>query len=962
VNLLAEQDCLLLERIAAANPDLVLVYDLVRDRNPFCSERVLQVLGYTSEQFQSLHVRRHDWLCHPDDLPALDRWLAGFAAAGADTVRELEYRVRHADGAYRWLHMRASAFDMSGERVSQIIATLRDVSPKRAELERLQLAEERQRLSLEAGEIGAWEVDLRSGALWRTPSHDRIFGYQPYPGEWTRHSFNSHVHPDDRERVTASFDEAASATYPWKFEFRILRADGVVRWVAVSSRTVCDASGRPLRMHGTITDITMQSLMEESLQRQTGILQMVLDAMSEGVMVCDASGDIILLNSSARQLLNLGGASLSLGDLSKSYEWYNDDGTALAFDERPLVRSLRGERLSDREVHIRCIPIGVDLTVNCSASPLRDAAGNIVGAVNVFRDVTASKRALQDLHNAEQHFKLLVEGTTDYAIFMLDKDGAIVSWNPGAQRILGYEEKEVIGRHVSVFSTPEDNKKGEPLRKLQQAVKEGRAEEDSWRVRKDGQRFWATGVIDALHDDNGNVRGFVKIMRDNTEKRLAEENTYYLANHDSLTGLANRTRFLERLHEALLNADRDGTQVAVLLLDLDRFKLINDTLGHHVGDMLLKKAAFRLQKCIRETDTVARLGGDEFVVILTRLKELDSVETLAAKIVREMSRPYHVNRQEVRSGASLGVAVYRKDGNDAGELLQKADLAMYRAKSAGRNSYRIFADNMLTEVQLRREQEDNLRHALEFGEFELSFQPQVDLDTMRLSGAEVLLRSRNRVLQTIPTSRIIALAEETGLIVPLGEWVLQNTCRQIKKWQTMGLPPFKVAVNFSPTHLLAPNFLETVQRTLDETGLDPSYLELEVTEGLLVAASEANSLVMNSLKQLGISISVDDFGTGFSALSYLKHFPVDVLKLDGSLVRNLPADRDDVAIVSAIIKLALDLKIKVVAEGVETVDQLSHLQSSHCNTAQGYFFSPPVRSEKFELLLQDSKWWGPVLH
>jgi diguanylate cyclase (GGDEF)-like protein/PAS domain S-box-containing protein len=566
------------------------------------------------------------------------------------------------------------------------------------------------------------------------------------------------------------------------------------------------------------------------------------------------------------------------------------------------------------------------------------------------------------LRNTEQHFKLLVEGTTDYAIFMLDKDGAIVTWNPGAQRILGYQEYEVIGRHVSIFYPPEEIKKGEPQYKLAQAVREGRAEEDNWRLRKDGQRFWSTGVIDALHDENGRIRGFVKIMRDNTEKRLAEENTYFLANHDSLTGLANRTRFLERLHEALLNADRDDTQVAVLLLDLDRFKLINDTMGHHVGDLLLKKAAFRLLKCTRETDTVARLGGDEFVVILTRLKELDSVEPLAAKIVREMSRTYHINRQQVRSGASLGVAVYRKDGNDAGELLQKADLAMYRAKSAGRNAYRIFAKDMLTEAQVRHEQAHSLRHALDHQEFELSFQPQVDLDTLRLCGAEVLLRSKNRVLQTIPTSRVIELAEETGLIVPIGEWVLRTTCRQIKKWQKMGLPEFKVAVNFSPTHLLAPNFLQTVERILSDTGLDPRYLQLEVTEGLLVAASEANNHIMNALKEIGVSISVDDFGTGFSALSYLKHFPVDVLKLDESLVRNLPRDHEDVAIVSAIIKLALDLDIKVIAEGVETVDQLSHLQTTHCSSAQGFFFSPPILTDKFEALLQDSKWWGPVLH
>jgi diguanylate cyclase (GGDEF)-like protein/PAS domain S-box-containing protein len=963
LNLTAEPDCLLLERIAAANPDLVIVYDLAADSLPYCSERAAEVLGYSPAQLQALHTRRAGWLCHPGDLQALDQWFAAFRATDGNAVRELTYRARHADGSWRWLHIRGSVFDSEAGGVTRIIASLRDVGAHRAEMEALRTSEARQRHSLAAGEIGAWELDLATGKIWRTLRHDQIFGYQDGTPEWNSDIFMGHVCPEDRERVSASYRDARTSLGPWKAEFRILRADGVVRWVAVQSCTTRDAAGNPARMHGTVADVTVQLKTRESLQQQTGILRMVLNAMSEGVVVCDRDGDIMLINKSARQMLNIGNDSLNVRQMSVSYDWYLPDGvTQYTYEQRPLVRALNGEKVTDFEGHIRSPERGVDLIVNSSSAPLRDGDGQVVGAVHVFRDVTAGKRALQDLRNAEQHFKLLVEGTTDYAIFMLDKDGMIVSWNPGAQRILGYQQTEALGRHISIFYTKEDVSKGEPQRILTQAVKEGRVEEDNWRVRRDGQRFWSTGVVDALHDDKGVVRGFVKIMRDNTERRLAEENTYHLANHDSLTGLANRTRFLERLHEALLYADRDDTQVAVLLLDLDRFKMINDTLGHHVGDMLLKKVAFRLLKCIRETDTVARLGGDEFVVILTHLKELDGLEPLAAKIVNEMSRPYYVNRQEVRSGASIGVAVYRRDGQDPGELLQKADLAMYRAKSAGRNNYRIFAKDMLTEVQIRREQEDSLRHALEYHEFELAFQPQVDLDTLRLSGAEVLLRSRNRVLQNMPTSSVIALAEETGLIVPLGEWVLQNACRQIKKWQKMGLPEFKVAVNFSPTHLLAPNFLQTVQSALSESGLDARYLELEVTESLLVAASEANNEIMNSLKQIGISISVDDFGTGFSALSYLKHFPVDVLKLDGSLVRNLPGDRDDVAIVSAIIKLALDLNIKVIAEGVETVAQMSHLQNTHCNTAQGFFFSPPIRTEKFEALLQDSKWWGPVLH
>lgn len=828
----------------------------------------------------------------------------------------------------------------------------------------LLLAEERQRRSMDAGEVGAWEIDFSTGHVWRSPIHDRIFGYaEPLP-EWTQATFFKHVLPEERERANSEFQKALKCTSSaHKAEFRIQDARGEEKWVEISSQVKLDENGRAERMFGTARDITAQLDLKHSLQRQADILQLILNSMSEGVLVCDAGGELILVNKSIEQMLKLNGSVPHVREMAKAYEWLTVDGNmSYLHEDRPLLRALKGEKVTDFEVMIRAPDRDVNIIVNCSSAPLRDEHEKIVGAVTVSRDVTASRNALHELRNAEQHFKLLVEGTTDYAIFMLDANGHIVSWNPGAQRILGYEEKDVLGKHVSIFYIPEDVSKGEPQRKLAQTIQEGRAEEDNWRVRKDGQRFWSTGVLDALHDENGAVRGFVEIMRDNTERRLAEENTYFLANHDHLTGLANRARFMERLHEALVNADRDDTQVAVLLLDLDRFKLINDTLGHHVGDLLLKKVAMRLTKSVRETDTVARLGGDEFVVILTRLKDVESVELLAGKIVQEMSRPYHLNRQEVRSGTSLGVAIYRRDGHDAGELLQKADLAMYRAKSSGRNRYRVFAPSMLTEMRIRSDQENSLRHALENHEFELSYQPQIDLNTLRISGAEVLLRTRNKVLESMPVSKVIEIAEDTGLIIPLGEWVLRATCRQMKKWQKMGLPEFRIAINFSPMHLMAPNFVETMQRILAETGLEARYLEIEVTEGLLVAASEANNEVMTALKELGVSISVDDFGTGYSALSYLKNFPVDVLKIDESLVRNLPADQDDVAIVSAIIKLALDLKISVVAEGVETTDQLAYLKTTDCNTAQGYLFSPAVRTEQFEALLQSREWATPMFH
>lgn len=824
------------ERIAMASPDIIFVYDHEKKRNVYCNERVTDMLGYSVEQFQSLAILEKGRYIHPDDQTQFDGWLHGRLNCSTNESDHIEHRIRHANGSWRWLRLRAAVF---------------------------------------------------------------------------RRGENSAV----------------------------------------------------LQIIGTGSDITEQVEVRESLQNQTAIMQLVLNSMTEGVMVCDKTGKIILINQSAQQLLKLNPPPTKLAQLSQPQPFSGDDYPSVAaWHQHPLKRALHGEIVSDCELGLFDRKRQLSLTLNHAAAPLQNAEGEIIGAVDVFRDVTESRRALFELQRAEQHFRLLVDGTTDYAIFMLNGEGFIVSWNPGAERILGYRKDEIIGRHLSIFFTPEDQEKGEPLRNMTLTRAEGRFEEDSWRVRKDGQRFWCTGVMGALHDEKGRVQGFVEIMRDNTERRLAEQNTFFHANHDGLTGLANRARFLERLHEALINADRDSTRVAVLLLDLDRFKAINDSLGHHTGDQLLKLVAQRLLKCVRETDTVARLGGDEFVIILTRLKSLPAAELLADSIVREISKPYQIDGHTVRSGASLGIAVYPQDAKESGELLQKADLAMYRAKATGRNHYRVFAPGMLTEVQLRQEQEEQLRHALQHGEFELAYQPQIDVQTMLLTGVEALLRCRNPQLLMLSPRQILELADDIDMGLALGEWVLKAACMQIRKWQSMNFPSFKVAVNFAPTQLLSLNFVETVRKVLTEAQLPAHFLELEVTEGALVAASDGNSKVMHALKELGVSISVDDFGTGVSTLSYLKNFPVDVLKLDASLIRNLPHDHEDVAIVSAIIKLALDLHIRVVAEGVETMEQLTFLRTTACHTMQGFLFSEAIRPDKFELLLQNRKREGQIFH
>jgi diguanylate cyclase (GGDEF)-like protein/PAS domain S-box-containing protein len=824
------------ERIAATSPDIIFIFDAPSDRIVYCNARISEVLGWTTEEFESRHIRSERHFIHPDDHPAFSAWLGEALDAQGDEVYQNQHRVRHADGGWRWLRVRVAAFQR-------------------------------------------------------------------------------------------------------------------------------DSDGAVTQLIGTATDITEQVAMQEALGRQTTILQLILNSMTEGVIVCDAEGELLLVNRSAERLFKLGTPLTRLSQIKAMHtsEHSLQSGTRV-WHQHPLSRSLAGETVVDYELSLYDRKRALSITLSHSAAPLRDTDGGIIGAVDVFRDVTETHRARQELQRAEEHFRLLVEGTTDYAIFMLDQNGGVVSWNPGAERILGFRKDEIIGRNFATFFTSEDQARGEPMRKLRQAMCDGRSEDDSWRVRKDGERFWCTGVLGALHDPTGKVKGFVEIMRDNTERRLAEQNVFYLANHDPLTGLANRARFLERLHEALLHADRDGSGCAALLLDLDRFKAINDTLGHHAGDLLLKQVAQRLLSCVRETDTVARLGGDEFVLILTRLKTLAAAELIAENIIRALSEPFEILEHRLRTGASIGIAMYPDDGNEPGELLQKADLAMYRAKSTGRNRYRVFSPGMLTEVLARQQQEEQLRAAIVQQQFELAFQPQIDLLTMQVVGAEALLRCENPLLQSLSARQLVALAEETGLASRLSEWVLEAACKQLSNWRERQMPELKVAVNVSSVQLMDPGFVDQVRDAIERHQLPAALLELELTEGGLVAASTAGSDVMESLKTIGVSLSIDDFGTGISTLSYLKHYPVDMLKVDASLVRNLPRDHEDAAIVSAIIKLAGDLRIKVIAEGVETFEQLNFLRSTSCHHVQGFLFSEALRSDKFEQLLQHRKQQGQFFH
>lgn len=454
-----------------------------------------------------------------------------------------------------------------------------------------------------------------------------------------------------------------------------------------------------------------------------------------------------------------------------------------------------------------------------------------------------------------------------------------------------------------------------------------------------------------------NVVKQLKIELDDLRRQVADmvkekqETNIYQSINDPLTGLPNRILFKDRLNLALAQARRNSQILAVILLGIDRFKVINDSLGHTVGDRLLQQVSIRLSALMRKSDTVARLGGDEFAVIAMDIGKDENAARVSQKIMETFSQPFIIGGHELYVTLSIGVATFPNDGEEAETLIINADTAMYRAKEQGRNTYRLYTPEMNAKALQRLELENSLRRAVDRGEIEVFYQPKVNIKTGVIGGSEALVRWRHRERGLVSPAEFIPLAEETGLIIPIGEWVLRTACGQNRKWMDAGYPPLRVAVNISARQFQQKNLVERVDRILRETGLDPRRLELEITESVAMQDAEFTIKMLREFKERGITISLDDFGTGYSSLNYLKRFPLNNLKIDQSFIKNITTDTDDEAIASAVIVLAQNLKLEVVAEGVETQEQLDILRERQCNEMQGYLFGRPVPAGEFEKLL-----------
>jgi diguanylate cyclase (GGDEF)-like protein/PAS domain S-box-containing protein len=585
--------------------------------------------------------------------------------------------------------------------------------------------------------------------------------------------------------------------------------------------------------------------------------------------------------------------------------------------------------------------------------PVTSSSGSrLLGAVAVDiserwrREVTLTRMAA------------LMESSHD-AVIGTSVDGRVVSWNPGAAEIFGYSAAEMMGRPVSILEAPE---RGSETRDVEEKLRAGESAVrfDTLRVKKDGSTVDVAVSMSPVRDTSGNLVGFASIARDIGHLKRTEELIIYQAFHDPLTGLANRSLLMERLNLCLGKARRSNKLLALLYLDLDLFKSVNDGIGYVSSDAVLQEIAQRLTACVRDADTVARVGGDEFVVLLPEIVHAEDAAIVAHKLLESVAEPFSAGGRGISLTTSIGVSIFPDDGDDAETLLRSADNAMYRAKQRGRNNYQVSAPELSEEAIKRLDVQAGLRTALERQQLVLHYQPVLSLTTGRIVELEALVRWRHPEKGLIMPGAFIDVAEKAGLMVPLGHWVLGQASSQLKRWQEQGFNDLRVAINLSPSQFHERNLVSSVERALSDSSLKPEALEIEITEGVAMEDAEVTVANLMALRDLKVGISIDDFGTGYSSLSYLKKFPVTTLKIDQSFVSDVVTNSADRGIVRAVVAMAHGLSLNVIAEGVETKEQFAYLRDSGCDAMQGYWFSRPLPVEQVDALLaEEAERWRP---
>jgi diguanylate cyclase (GGDEF)-like protein/PAS domain S-box-containing protein len=914
--------------LVASVPDAVWKVDREGSLT-FMSPQWENILGYSmAELYQQ---RASIWInsIHIDDRQRVKQALEALFDDGRPY--DVEFRAQRKNGEWFWAHDRAVAtHDQNGIRVAT--GLLSDITErKKAEESLLRLA------SIVEFSEDAIIGKTTEGVItsWNRAA-EKMYGYTKT--EVLGRNLSFLVTPERREEIRALIERVRAGHSVECFETQRLTKEGSVLDVSLSVSPIRDASGQVTGSSAIARDLTPRKRDAEQLRLQAASLE----AAANAIVITDYEGKIVWVNR----------AFTAMTGYSKE-EVLGKDPRLLKSEEQPesyyaeLWSTISSGKIWHSEL-VNRRKDGTTYTEEMTITPIAQNVGqaNWSHFIAIKQDITERKRAEEELYRAHQMLQTVLN-TIPQRVFWKDLNCTYVGCNRAFATDAGLNNPaEIIGKSdfELAWSGTADRYRADDKRIMEQGSTKLNFDEPQSRA--DGSLLWLRTSKLPLWDREGKVIGVIGTYEDITERKVAEDRVKFLAFYDALTELPNRALLQDRLSKALANARRQKDRVALLFLDLDRFKDTNDSLGHSLGDLLLQNVAERLKRCAREQDTVARLGGDEFLIVLTNVKEIADASVAAERFMQAMTAEFVVQGHSLSINCSVGISMFPEHGTDGEILIKNADAAMYSAKESGRNNFRFFTEDMNAQGVERLTLGNGLRLALDKKELFLVYQPQVDIVSGKIIGLEALLRWQHPTLGLVPPDKFIRIAENCGLIVPIGEWVVRTACRQARKWQDEGLPAVSIAINVSAVQFRQEDFCELIRRVLHETGLAPQYLELELTEGLLLANADVTFSVLQELKAMGLTLAIDDFGTGYSNFNYLRQFRVSKLKIDRSFIRDVAVNPDDAAITTAIISMAKSLNLKVIAEGVEDEAQMSFLRAHQCDEIQGYYFSKPLAVDK----------------
>jgi diguanylate cyclase (GGDEF)-like protein/PAS domain S-box-containing protein len=856
------------------------------------------------------------------------------------------FRHRIANGDIRDVEVHSGPIEAGGRTL--LYSIIHDITERKRAEEALLLSEQKYRNIVDYASVGIYRSTPNGTILMANPTLARILGYDSIE-ELQQRNLATDVYITERERQIA-LQRFAENGYAIEEELLWRRKDGTPIWVQLNAHAFDLQEGAEV-FEGFVFDITERKRADQQIAAANAQRKAVLDAATRvSIIATDPRGVVTIFNAGAERMLGYPASdvigSRNITELHLDTELVQHARRlALEIGEKVsgfdvLVHRATREGLEERE-WTYITENGEPVTVLLSVTALHDEHGSLTGYLHVATDITERKHAEETLRQQSAAMTASMDG-----IGILDNRLDFTYVNDALAKLFGYPNpQEIIGRSIcDLYEPPEQVRFITSIVPLVQ--QRGRWRGEASGLRHDGSLFPQEISLTAIEGG-----GMVAVVRDITERTYAEEQIKHLAYHDALTTLPNRLLFKDRVTVAISHAQRHDSRVAVLFLDLDRFKVINDSLGHNIGDQLLQAVAARVQSCVRDSDTVARLGGDEFTLLLPELTYAEDAALVAQKILEAVRYPFHIEGREFYITTSIGISVFPEDGPDAETLIKSADTAMYQAKEQGRDNYQLFNALVNAKALQRIALEHGLRRSLSHHEMAVHYQPIFDFRSGRMTGMEALLRWTDPELGAIPPATFIPLAEAIGVMIPIGTWALRVACAQAKEWHDAGFDTLSLAVNLSVCQLQQPDLVNLVRDVLAETGLPARLLELEITESTAMQSPEASIRTLYELKRLGIRISLDDFGTGHSSLAYLKRFPIDTLKIDQSFVRDITRDPDTAAIVTAIIAMGHSLRLKVIAEGVEFRDQASFLKRCGCDQMQGYLINAPMSAAELGAIL-----------